>query len=297
MNVYLIGASGAIGFSLFKYLKKKIKVTGTYYKNKKPGLTHFALGNKVSENQLIKKLKPNDIVFFLSSFTEVAWVFDNKRKSSKLNFYLTKKFLSKLIIKNIKFFYFSSAEVFNGKKGFYNENSKINPVNFYGKLKFRIEEFLKKTKNRNCHIIRLGRIIDMTNNYRCMIEDCYKTLLTKNAKMASDNLFTITHQRDFNKAILKVIKKKKLPKILHICSGHAISRTRFADVIIKVSKGSNIMKYKICKFNELNYKEKRAAKNNLDSSFTSKLLNVKYIKPEKIIKEKIKIIEKKKITN
>ena len=57
------------------------------------------------------------------------------------------------------------------------------------------------------------------------------------------------------------------------------------------------MKYKICKFNELNYKEKRAAKNNLDSSFTSKLLNVKYIKPEKIIKEKIKIIEKKKITN
>lgn len=295
MNVYIIGSSGAIGFSLFKFLKKKIKVTGTFYKNKKPGLISFELGNNNSENQLIKKLKPNDIVFFLSSYTEVSWVFKNKKKSLKLNFYLTKKFLSKLIKKNIKFFYFSSAEVFNGKKGFYNEKSKINPVNFYGKLKLRIEEFLKKTKYKNYHIIRLGRIIDMSKNYRCMIEDCYNILLTSNAKMASDNLFTITHQNDFNKAILKVVKKRSLPKILHICSGHVISRTKFADVIIKASSRSNNMKYKMCRFKEIYYTEKRAGKNNLDSSFTSKLLNIKYTKPEKIIKEKIKVLERKKL--
>ena len=293
MNVYIIGSSGAIGFSLFKFLKKKIKVTGTYNKNKKPGLIHFALGNRTSENQLLKKIDSNDIVFFLSSFTEVAWVYKNKKKSTRLNFYLTKKLLSKLIQKNVKIFYFSSAEVFNGEKGYYKENSKINPVNFYGKLKFRIEEFLKKKKYKRIHIVRLGRIIDMTKNYRCMIQDCYKTLLTKNAKMAYDNLFTITHQKDFNKAILKVIKKKKLPKVLHICSGHVLSRIRFADIIIKASTKSNRMKYKPCRFKEINYNEKRARKNNLNSSFTSKLLNIKYTKPEKIIKEKIKLIEQR----
>ena len=53
------------------------------------------------------------------------------------------------------------------------------------------------------------------------------------------------------------------------------------------------MKYKPCRFKEINYNEKRARKNNLNSSFTSKLLNIKYTKPEKIIKEKIKLIEKR----
>ena len=293
MKIYIIGSSGAIGYPLFNFLKKKINVLGTYHKNKKPGLIKFSLGNEFSENRLLQKIKPEDKVFFLSSYTSVPWIVKNKKKSKNLNFFSTKKFLAKLIRNKINFYYFSSAEVFNGKRGYYNEKSRTIPVNYYGKLKFRIEKYLNKTRYSNYHVIRLGRIVEFTKSYPCMIEDCYNVLLKPKAKMAVDNLFTITHVNDFNKAIYKVIKKKKLPKILHICSGHAISRTRFADLIIDASTKSNLMHYTKCKFKDIKYNEKRAAKNNLDSSFTSKLLNVKYTKPKKIIFEKIKIIEKK----
>ena len=294
MKIFLVGASGSIGFFLFKFLKKKkIKVIGTYKKNKKPNLINFSLGKKKSENNLLKKIEKGDLVFFLSSYTEVSWVRKNKKESTRVNYLLTKNFLNKLISKDIRFFYFSSAEVFDGKKGFYDEKSQTNPVNIYGKLKFQIENYLKKTKYKNYYIVRTGRNIDMTDNYRCMIKDSYLTLLKPNAKMAEDNLFTITHQRDFSKAILKIIKKKDLPKILHLCSSQTISRIKFAELIMKFSINSKYMSYKKCKFKEIDYGEKRAAKNNLNAYLTSKILNIQYTKAEKIIKEKVKILDQK----
>ncbi len=210
-----------------------------------------------------------------------------------VNYHLTKNFLNKLITKKSRFFYFSSAEVFNGKKGFYNEKSQINPVNIYGRLKFLIEKYLIKTKYPNYHIIRTGRNVDMTDNFRCMIKDSYLTLLKDNAKMAEDNLFTITHQKDFSEAIFKITKKKKLPKILHVCSSQTISRVKFAKLIKKFSINSKYMFFKKCKFKEIKYGEKRAVKNNLNANFTSKLLGIKYTKAEKIIKEKVKILDQK----
>ena len=42
MKTIIIGASGIIGYKLFKTLKeRKIKVIGTYSKNKKPELVKF----------------------------------------------------------------------------------------------------------------------------------------------------------------------------------------------------------------------------------------------------------------
>ena len=91
MKVYIIGSSGAIGYSLFNFLKKKINVVGTFYKNKKPGLIKFSLGNEFSENRLLKKIKSEDKVFFLSSYTSVPWIVKNKKKNYKLKFFFDKK--------------------------------------------------------------------------------------------------------------------------------------------------------------------------------------------------------------
>ena len=55
----------------------------------------------------------------------------------------------------------------------------------------------------------------MSDDYRCMIKDTYERLLRNDAKMAKDNLFTITHMNDFNRAIVKLIKSKS-QKIIYI---------------------------------------------------------------------------------
>ena len=102
MKIFLIGASGSIGLPLFKFLKKKYKVVGTYNNQKKRGLIKFSLGNKKYENKLISQISQNDIVMLLLAETNVAWVHDNPRKSFNVNYTLTTELIKKLIKKKNK---------------------------------------------------------------------------------------------------------------------------------------------------------------------------------------------------
>lgn len=292
MKVFIIGASGSIGWPLFNYLSNTFSVFGTYNKTKKKKLIQFSLQSKKNQKQLTKMMFPNDVVIILSAETNVKWVHENPNKSYKVNTALTNDFIKILIKKNIRIIYLSSAEVFNGKKGFYKENAKPLPVNTYGKTKYFVEKFLKKTRYDKYHIIRTGRNVNMSNDYRCMIKDTYLTLLKKDPKMAFDNLFTITHMDDFNIAIKKLISSKIKDKILHISSSEVLSRIQFADLIIKFSKLKKRMKYRSVKFKDIGYSEPRACKNNIDNRLTKKLLKLNFRKSSIIIKEKVKLLDK-----
>ena len=92
------------------------------------------------------------------------------------------------------------------------EKSKPNPVNVYGKTKYLVEKHLIESGYDRYHIVRTGANINMSNEYRCMIEDTYLTLLKEDPRMASDNLFTITDVNDFNRSIEKLIRKNILRK-------------------------------------------------------------------------------------
>ena len=292
MQVFIVGASGSIGWPLFNYLRSKFNVFGTYNKTKKKKLFKFSLQSKQNQKQITKKMSTNDVVIILSAETNVKWVYENPRKSFRVNTTLTKNFIKLLIKKNVRIIYLSSAEVFNGKKGFYKENAKPLPVNTYGKTKYFVEKFLKKTKYGKYHIIRTGRNVNMSNDYSCMIKDTYLTLLKEDPKMAYDNLFTITHMDDFNVAIKKLISSGIKEKILHISSSEVLSRIQFANFIIKFSKLKKKMKYRSVKFKDIGYPEPRACKNNIDNSLTKKLLKLNFKKSSTIIKEKVKLLDK-----
>lgn len=291
MKICLIGASGSIGWPLYNLLKKKIKIIGTFNNNKKKNLIKFSLGRKNSEINLLNKLDEKDVVIFLAAKTNVSWVYKNPHKAYEINCKYTINFLKKLINKRIRIIYLSSAEVFNGKKGFYKESSLPNPVNVYGKSKFKIEKFLKKIKYNNYQIIRTGRTINMSNDYRCMIEDTYKRILNEDAKMAKDNLFTITDVRDFNVGILKLIYLKSNRKYFHICSDQVLTRVKFANIIKNNSRFKKKMNFSIVKFKDISYSEPRAGKNNLSCKITKKILKLKFKKADKLIQEKVKLLD------
>ena len=291
MKIYLIGASGSIGFSLFNHLRKKFSIVGTYNKNYKKNLIKFSLQNNNHKKKILQKANYTDIFIILSAKTDVRWVYQNQKKSYQVNTKLTKKFINSLIKKKARIIYLSSAEVFNGKRGFYKETSKPNPVNVYGKTKYLVEKHLIRSGYDRYHIIRTGRNINMSNKYRCMIEDTYLTLLKEDPRMASDNLFTITDVNDFNRSIEKLIKKNTTQRIFHLCSGEVLSRTKFADYITKFSKLKRYMKYQIVKFKDISYNEPRACRNNLDSKLSKKILDLSFRKAKLIIKEKVKILD------
>ena len=197
MKTIIIGSSGVIGYNLFLYLKKKQKhVIGTYNHTRKVRLKKF----NIIKDKINKKIKifKDDKVIILTAISNPSKVFADSKTSNKINILYTTKLIDDLKKTGCKIIFMSSIEVFDGTKGNYNENSKPNPLNLYGKQKLFVENYLKNNSKNFC-ILRTSFIVGSDPNQRCPVKLTYDTLLEPNAKMAKDNFFAITSINDLSK--------------------------------------------------------------------------------------------------
>lgn len=291
MKTIIIGSSGVIGYNLFLYLKKKQKhVIGTYNHTRKVRLKKF----NIIKDKINKKIKifKDDKVIILTAISNPSKVFADSKASNKINILYTTKLIDDLKKTGCKIIFMSSIEVFDGTKGNYNENSKPNPLNLYGKQKLFVENYLKNNSKNFC-ILRTSFIVGSDPNQRCPVKLTYDTLLKPNAKMAKDNFFAITSVNDLTKVIYKVLFNKKFKdlQIFHISSKEKVSRTELAKLVIKYSKKSYKMKFKKTLFKFINYSEPRGRRNNL-ISINREINKYKYENAKSVIKKKVRIIDK-----
>ena len=290
MRVIIIGSSGLIGKNFYKYLKEKnYNVIGTYNKNKNvKSYIKFDL-KKDDITKKIKNLNQKDTIVIFSAYANPGWISENQKEASLVNIESTKKLINKINKKNCKIIFMSSVEVFNGKKKKYFENDKPKPLNFYGKSKLEIEKYIKNNV-KNYIIFRTSWNSDTRIGHRCVIGLTYNTIMSKNAKMAHDNIFSITYVNDLCRMIEKYINLNR--KIIHIANPETISRYLLATKIKINSKNNFKMAFKKCRFKDIKYKEPRGLKNIL----YSKVLNFKDInsfkKIDEIISKKVKILDR-----
>tara|TARA_A100001035_G_C27763126_1_gene492279 strand:+ start:815 stop:1714 length:900 start_codon:yes stop_codon:yes gene_type:complete len=291
MKTIIVGASGIIGYQLFLKLKNQgKKVIGTYYNNRKKGLTKFDLTKDKIKDKF--KISKRDKIILLTAISNPSAVFKYPKFSKNLNVIATKKIIDDIKTIGCKIYFMSSIEVFNGVKGSYHENSIPKPLNLYGKQKLLIEKYLKKRLKSFC-ILRTSFIVGSDPKHRCPVKLTYDTLLKPNAKMAKDNYFAITSVNDLCGMIIKILFNKKFQKlkICHVSSKEKISRTELAKFVIKYSKLGFRMKFKETLFKFIKYSEPRGRQNNL-ISINEEINKYKYEDASTVIKNKIKKIEK-----
>lgn len=289
-KIFIIGASGSVGNDLFNlFIKKKYKVFGTAFKNKKKKYIYLNLNNK--NKKFIKNINSKDVLIFNSAYTDKNWIENNKKKSKKLNLDSTINFLKEIKKVNCKIIFMSSVEVFDGKKGNYKENQNPKPVSYYGKNKLLIEKFIAKNFI-NFTIIRTGWIVtDSMEGKRCIMINIYKNLLDNKAKLASDNFINVLSSEDLFKYILFFLTYDKC-LIMHLSSGAKISRVEIANCIKKLSKFSKFMNFKLIKHKDLKDHEKIPQNNYLNCELSNKITKIKTNNLKQILLKKIKLIEK-----
>ena len=284
MNILIIGSEGSLGKSLKNYFVKiksvnriycidKIEPSRTY---KKVIFKRIDLSKNYKSIYLIKK--KIDIALILSfnlNFKEI-----NKRKY----FADGKKILRnclKIVKKNeiSKVIYFSSFAVYGFNKKVNYENSKLNPINIYGKLKVNCEkEIIKNAKgNFKYLILRISQIYG---------ETIKSNIIYKFIKLSSENKYITLHgkgiqKRDFLNIrdflrLINVIKNFKISNIYNVCGDQKFKIIE----IIKILK----LKYKIVEnFDNLL---------RLDGSNKKIKKDFKW-KPVVDLKQEIKIIKRK----
>lgn len=287
-KIYILGASGLIGNALINKLSTKYEyVLGTYTQNKSENLVYFDLNN--NDYSLFKDINSTDVIFIMSAYSNPNWIYQNKEKAKTLNLTQTIDLIKFLKFKSPRIVFMSSVEVFDGLKGSYIETDKPAPLNFYGELKFEIEKFLETEYSNYC-IVRTGWNIGLNNKSRCVVDLTFETLLKPNAKMATDNFFSLADVEDTAEGLSLLINKQEIDKI-HLCSDNIVSRVELADIIIENSSFGNEMSYNYCLFKDINYSEPRGRVNNLINILSKDKLNILYKDTKQLIIDKVQFLD------
>ena len=294
-TIHIFGASGLIGSSLKRLCKNNGIPHITYASSKKEDIDYaLDIRNESNFNKL-DNISSNDVVVNLAAIANPSLVFKNPKLSEDINVKGNKNILNWTKKNNAKFVFMSSVEVFDGENNSYKENDVTNPINLYGKQKEISEKYIINDYIDNSIIARTSWNISDNGIGRCLVDVTISSLLKKNAKMATDNVFTISSANETAENLLKIIYKN-ITGIIHIASPSPITRYEIADLI---KRNINIQKldFSPCKFRDLEFGEPRSRINVLDTALSVKNANCEYSDPRSIILKKIIKLNCEKFNN
>jgi len=239
--IYIIGSSSFIGKKIFKvYKKKEIKKISTKVVKNTIKTNIF---NKTCKDTWQKKIKDNDIIFFMSSFGDMLFHEKNQKKIYQKIKNLEKNFFNE-IHNSPKIIFMSSDMVYDGKKKYYKNNDETNPLNEYGKTKVKIENLIKRYFKFYL-ILRLPKIYSKISKDQIFPFNQIKKLKQKKIiGLYNDNL---SHYLDIKILIkflsLKKIIKKSFTGNFNISSNTVYSRYGFIKKFIKNNYDLKLLNY------------------------------------------------------
>ena len=154
MKILITGSNGLLGQKLLHTLRldKDIDLhassIGENRVSVQEGYVYHSLDitNKKEVYDLIYKIKPN-VILTTAAMTNVDECEIKRDECENLNINSVKYLVAASEDFNSHIIHISTDFIYDGKKGFYSEEDKANPLSFYGLSKLRSEDFLKST---NC---------------------------------------------------------------------------------------------------------------------------------------------------
>ncbi|MDB2689437.1 sugar nucleotide-binding protein [Luminiphilus sp.] len=286
-TLHIFGSTGALGSALIASCNTKAWPHKAYSKSGKFGTLPIDLANPKSLDT-ISSPKPGDWVVNLAACSQPAQVFASASTAYEINVKASEAMCRWARQKQCKYLLLSSVEVFDGENAPYTEYSPASPINEYGRQKVQAENFVSNFSGDSSLIVRTSWNISMTCVGRCLIEVTINSLRTPNARMATDNIFTIASSLETANNILSAIEADQ-SGLVHIASPKPISRFDLATHIANSSK-SQIFTFDACLFEDLNLREPRGKENILDTSKSISSFGAKYSDPYDIVAEKINIL-------
>ena len=248
----ITGGAGFIGSNLADHLVKighKVVILDNFVSGKKSNLSHHKKKNlkvikiDISKSKnLDKYFKGTDYVFHLAALAQIIPSFNYPKKYFKNNVIGTIKVLEAAKKTNIKkLIYAASSSCYGVPKKFpTSEKDKIDLKNPYAVTKFIGEEIVMryasmfKMPNVSCRFFNVyGPRLNISGQYSAVIgnflsqkKNNKKLTIVGDGKQTRDFI----HVNDLSKALIKIIKSKKVNKIYNLGSGKRTSINTIAKI-------------------------------------------------------------------
>lgn len=276
IKVVITGSNGLLGQSLLNLLlkdKDSYQVYGFSRGKNRSGREDFNyisidITEKEELDKKLEQIQP-DFIINTAAMTQVDDCETNKQACDILNVDVVKwmtRFASK---SKTHIIHLSTDFIFDGKKGYYKETDKPNPLSYYGLSKLKSEQVLKDSKI-NFTILRTilvyGKVFDMS---RSNIVLWVREMLEKNKEITivDDQYRMPTYVEDLAMAC-KIVMDKKALGIYHISSNTLLSVYEIAQQIAETfDLNKNLIKP--ISTSTLNQTAPRPAKTGFDLSKTN----------------------------
>lgn len=289
MKILIIGASGLVGGSIYKYLVNSTdwEIIGTYNNFQVEPFVFFDASARKSWSSFILN-EGWDIIIHTGALTNV----DRCEEDSELSYRLTVKSVENLSLFaseiGAKLIYTSTDYVFDGECGPYTEKDIPNPINIYGTHKLKSEELITKSLT-NYLIVRITNVYGdeiREKNFLSRVITQIKSNLDFNISAPHDQYATPVNALDIAKVILILILDQK-SGLYHIASTDYLNRVQF---IQKINKYFNdVLSVNPVTTRELNQLAPRPLLGGLIAKkFLDEYPNFQFSNIDDFIKEKIK---------
>lgn len=276
IKVVITGSNGLLGQSLLNLLlkdKDSYQVYGFSRGKNRSGRVDFNyisidITEKEELDKKLEQIQP-DYIINTAAMTQVDDCETNKQACDILNVDVVKWMTSFASKSKTHIIHLSTDFIFDGKKGYYKETDKPNPLSYYGLSKLKSEQVLKDSKI-NFTILRTilvyGKVFDMS---RSNIVLWVKEMLEKNKEITivDDQYRMPTYVEDLAMAC-KIAMDKKALGIYHISSNTLLSVYEIAQQIAETfDLNKNLIKP--ISTSTLNQTAPRPAKTGFDLSKTN----------------------------
>jgi dTDP-4-dehydrorhamnose reductase len=239
IKVVITGSNGLLGQSLLNLLlkdKDSYQVYGFSRGKNRSGREDFNyisidITEKEELDKKLEQIQP-DFIINTAAMTQVDDCETNKQACDILNVDVVKWITSFASKSKTHIIHLSTDFIFDGKKGYYKETDKPNPLSYYGLSKLKSEQVLKDSKI-NFTILRTilvyGKVFDMS---RSNIVLWVREMLKKNKEITivDDQYRMPTYVEDLAMAC-KIAMDKKALGIYHISSNTLLSVYEIAQKI------------------------------------------------------------------
>ena len=237
-KVLITGSNGLLGQKLVNlFVANNFDIIATSKgKNRNFFTTNYEYFNANITNsdkvyKFIKKTSP-DFIINTAAMTNVDNCELRKRECKEINSKVVKQLAKTCEEFNIHLIQISTDFVFKGKKGYYTETDKPNPVNYYGETKLKAEKYIKEyaIDYTILRTIILYGLIENTNknNFVLWVKNTLEQ--GKSINIVTDQYRMPTNVNDLAFACLQTVKKKA-KGIYHISSNQLLSIYQMAQEV------------------------------------------------------------------
>lgn len=234
----IIGASSFIGRHLYEYCKKKeISVLGTYYTHMyNAEWIKFDLCRDDLGQICCKYGVAPEAVIVCGANTSIDDCKKNEFASTQLNVIGTERIFAQAEKIGAKSVFLSSEAVFDGKKGMYTEEDRVNPVTLYGKQKLQVEQYIEHNLS-NYLVFRVSRATGSSYGEKDIFNEFYNKIINQEEIIClKDQTFCLTEVDDIVENIIKALQKN-ISGLYHMASENYVSRYDLAKLYAKIVFG------------------------------------------------------------